>query len=107
MNEQQNLEITSDTEITAVETPIEEVNPETATPVQDTEAETAENAALTPESVAKLIEEAEERGYLRGRNESVDALMERAVTSQPPNEAYDDEDDPVMILKEMRRSVWD
>lgn len=56
----------------------------------------------------RLVNEAEERGYLRGRNEAVDVLMER-----PDHEAaarmpeIQDEEDPVMILRQMRRSVWD
>ncbi len=63
---------------------------------------------LTHEEMKRLVNEAEERGYLRGRNEAVDVLMER-----PDHEAaarmpeIQDEEDPVMILRQMRRSVWD
>lgn len=63
---------------------------------------------LTPDVVERMVKDAEERGYLRGRNEAVDALMERpgcGKLSECTDE--DDGEDAVMILREMRRSVWE
>lgn len=67
-----------------------------------------DNNSTTPD-LAKLIEEAENRGYLRGRNAKIEELMaepgmycplgveERAGAGLPQAE----------ILSNMRRSVWD
>lgn len=51
---------------------------------------------ITAQELAAAVAEAEQRGYLRGRNESIEALME-----MPP------EEDRVEILQHRRVSIWD
>lgn len=72
-----------------------------------TATEDEPTAVLTPEELDRLVSEAEERGYLRGRNEAVETLMNRPGHRKPAETEDDDGDDAVMILREMRRSVWD
>lgn len=56
--------------------------------------------------IEQLIAEAEARGYERGRNEGIEAWMNegRGVYAA---EREADGDGEVMILNNMRRSVWD
>ena len=71
-------------------------------------AEEEPTEALTPEMVDQMVRDAENRGYLRGRNEAVDARMESPGRGKRPECADDDDgEDAVMILREMRRSVWE
>ncbi|MDE5647944.1 MAG: hypothetical protein K2L69_09745 [Muribaculaceae bacterium] len=86
--------------------PAEEITETTPEPAETT-AEDEPEAVLTPNDIDRMINEAEERGYLRGRNEAVEALMNRPARQKPTDPDDDDGDDPVMILREMRRSVWD
>lgn len=60
-------------------------------------------------NIEQLIAEAEQRGYLRGRNESIKQLMAQPamyeqLNARPHQPSTDSE---VMILNNMRRSVWD
>lgn len=90
------------TELTEVPQEVTAETPATAV----TEEQPGE--VLTPEMVEQMVTDAEERGYLRGRNEAVDALMERPGCRKLPECAdEDDGEDAVMILREMRRSVWE
>jgi len=88
-----------------------ESNDVPSTPAGDNPA-TAENeppaAALTPEMEA-LIAEAEQRGYMRGRNESIEELMRRPAMLQtiPPADTTIPETDEPMILGNQRISIWD
>jgi len=61
------------------------------------------------EEVAKLIEEAENRGYLRGRNEKIEELMSAPGMYRPQriDESCVPGLPPTEILTNMRRSVWD
>ncbi len=86
--------------------PAEEITETTPEPAETT-AEDEPEAVLTPNDIDRMVNEAEERGYLRGRNEAVEALMNRPARQKPTDPDDDDGDDPVMILREMRRSVWD
>lgn len=86
--------------------PAEEITETTPEPAETT-AEDEPKAVLTPNDIDRMVNEAEERGYLRGRNEAVEALMNRPARQKPTDPDDDDGDDPVMILREMRRSVWD
>ncbi len=98
-------------------TEIDETAAATAEPTTEPEAVAEEPAAtatedeprgvLTPEELDCLVSEAEERGYLRGRNEAVETLMNRPGHRKPAESEDDDGEDAVMILREMRRSVWD
>lgn len=80
-------------------------------PVEETsaDAETAPEAAEEEPDWQALIAEAEERGYLRGRNENIAQLMERPgvferlgceVREEAPTGG-------VEILSRERRSIWD
>lgn len=63
--------------------------------------------AVTPTEVESLVAEAEQRGYVRGRNERIELEMH-----QPPMwngdvpESNERESQP-SILNNMRRSVWE
>ena len=100
---------------TPAEEPSKATDESTGTKEQDetlttepTETTTEEpEPILTHEEMKRLVNEAEERGYLRGRNEAVDVLMERPDHEAARMPEIQDEEDPVMILRQMRRSVWD
>lgn len=69
----------------------------------DSEGMTA--TVRTEAEVERLIAEAEARGYERGRNENIEAWMnEGRVGRQNDHEVAENE---VMILNNMRRSVWE
>lgn len=85
----------------------EAVTEEAAEEPAATATEDEPTAVLTPEELDRLVNEAEERGYLRGRNEAVETLMNRPSHRKPAEAEEDDGEDAVMILREMRRSVWD
>jgi hypothetical protein len=91
--------------------------PETAKQLDD--AETTEvcdddqQPTVTQEQLERLVAEAEERGYLRGRNESIAELMkrpgmfERADADSMSDSADSAGSSEVMILNNLRPSVWD
>jgi len=60
--------------------------------------------------IDKLVAQAEERGYLRGRNESIDELMRRPgmMEREPWSRACEQaaESEP-MILNNLKVSIWD
>lgn len=76
--------------------------------VAETEAEEAAEAA--PVDIEVLVAEAEARGYERGRNEGIEAWMHggRPEASNGStacdNDPYESE---VMILNNMRPSIWE
>lgn len=102
-------------EMTAVETAdgvAEETVTETEEQVMPEEAETAigEGTAAPPEpeeavDVEALIAEAEARGYERGRNEKIEAWMNEGRNGRPAVPAAHESE--VMILNNMRKSVWE
>lgn len=60
--------------------------------------------------IEALVAEAEERGYLRGRNESIERLMRRpGILEQEPwqRETYVQPETEPMILNNPRVSIWD
>lgn len=68
----------------------------------------ADTPASTPDiDIDALIAEAEQRGYIRGCNERIANLMEQPGPwqSQPP--ATQDDNDEILILNNLRPSVWD
>ncbi len=116
--------LSADAENGAVGTSEKEVADESVEVHEEEENEPQESAAdnekinsedvdggdnLETKEVAKLIEEAESRGYLRGRNEKIEELMsapgmyrplgigENCAPGLPTTE----------ILTNVRRSVWD
>lgn len=103
-------------EITAVET-ADGVAEETVTEAEEQvkpeeEAETAieEGTAAPAEpeeavDVEALIAEAEARGYERGRNEKIEAWMNEGRNGRPAVSAAHESE--VMILNNMRKSVWE
>ncbi len=67
------------------------------------EAETVHSA-----DVERLIAEAEERGYKRGRNENIAQLMEQPASVDPElNGLPSGGEAEVLILANIRPSVWD
>ena len=65
---------------------------------------------LTSERVAEMVEEAEQRGYLRGRNESIEELMRRpGMFERVPDVRVDDVDqgNAPEILSRRRVSIWE
>lgn len=69
----------------------------------------SDNGAITPDQLATLIDEAEQRGYLRGCNESIERLMARPTVFQRCSEspAQRPATDEILILNNIRPSVWD
>lgn len=70
----------------------------------------AENDEENSLDIEALIAEAEQRGYLRGLNERAEKQLQRpSVGSAPEQEhrEYTAENNEVMILNNIRKSVWD
>ena len=70
----------------------------------------AENDEENSRDIDALIAEAEQRGYLRGLNERAEKQLQRpSVGSAPEQERreYTAENNEVMILNNIRKSVWD
>lgn len=70
----------------------------------------AENDEENSLDIEALIAEAEQRGYLRGLNERAERQLQRpSVGSAPEQEhrEYTAENNEVMILNNIRKSVWD
>lgn len=65
------------------------------------------DAAQKPElpDIDRLIAEAEHRGYMRGRNESIEQLM-RPAESPADDGINRDRPSEVLILNNLRESVW-
>ena len=95
-------------------------NPENLTPEVQTanvkdvgnapEEEIAEeNSDMIAAEVEAKIAEAEHRGYLRGLNERAERLMQRPAPGEANigKKAEYHTDDEVMILNNIRKSIWD
>lgn len=70
----------------------------------DSEGMTA--TVRTEAEVERLIAEAEARGYERGRNENIEAWMNEGRSGRQ-NVIHEVAENEVMILNNMRRSVWE
>ena len=70
--------------------------PEEEAEAFDEAGEAAPGRTISEEEYAQAIAEAEQRGYLRGRNEQIDALMEESPEAEG-----------VEILQHPRVSIWD
>ncbi|MBD5211252.1 MAG: hypothetical protein HDS77_08320 [Bacteroidales bacterium] len=69
---------------------------------------TPTDGAISPEEVERLIAEAEARGYERGRNAGIEAwINESRRIALPHSREKPDCESEIMILNNMRRSVWD
>ena len=102
------------------ETGAEEIQPETTPEPEATEeapapAEAPESheSKETPEApdIEALLAEAEQRGYLRGRNEAIEASMHTPAlleTSRLPRARALEAPDPAsLFLSRIRPGVWD
>lgn len=56
--------------------------------------------------VERMIAEAEARGYERGRNENIEAWMNEGRAGRQ-NASHEVAENEIMILNNMRRSVWE
>ena len=65
-------------------------------------------AAPTPEEIEQMVAEAEQRGYLRGRNEQIEQLMEAPTgyETEALGEGGPLQGEP-MILGNLKPSIWD
>ena len=69
---------------------------------------TPTDGARSPEEVERLVAEAEARGYERGRNAGIEAwINESRRSALPHSREKPDCESEIMILNNMRRSVWD
>lgn len=58
--------------------------------------------------VRRLIEEAEQRGYIRGRNEQIEQVVMQPLDDDPTlPPAYSDSDSCPSFLANIRPSIWD
>lgn len=84
--------------------------PETSrTEEAETEAAPEEApAGPTTEEIEQMMAEAEQRGYLRGRNEQIEQLMEAPTgyETETPGEGGHLQGEP-MILGNLKPSIWD
>lgn len=84
--------------------------PETSrTEEAETEAAPEEApAGPTPEEIEQMMAEAEQRGYLRGRNEQIEQLMEAPTgyETETLGEGGHLQGEP-MILGNLKPSIWD
>ena len=81
----------------------------TRTEEAETEAAPEEAPAVpTPEEIEQMIAEAEQRGYLRGRNEQIEQLMEAPTgyETETLGEGGHLQGEP-MILGNLKPSIWD
>ncbi len=72
-------------------------------------SENSENSEISnsPE-LRRLIEEAEQRGYIRGRNEQIEQLVMQPLDDDPTlPPAYSDSDSCPSFLANIRPSIWD
>lgn len=66
---------------------------------------------MLPETVGidehrRLVAEAEQRGYLRGRNEQIELMINESGPEGDVSQVSATDDDDVMILRYLRRSKW-
>lgn len=74
------------------------------------DAENVCDEIVKASEIEVLVAQAEERGYLRGRNESIERLMHQpGILEQEPwrRETPGQTDSEPMILNNLRVSIWD
>lgn len=98
---------------TAPDTTHERQEPEQSSEAQDRSGE-AEEGAVSAEEVARLVAEAEQRGYLRGLNENAREMMRRPALLENPRVRTAPEKDrdtcqtfASRFLTRLPRGVWD
>lgn len=83
----------------------EEITSQTAEAVEATATEQPRSLSDDPE-VARLIAEAEERGYIRGRNDKIEQTVMR-IDDEPGYQSVDDGCDSCpSFLSHIRPSFW-
>lgn len=107
----------ADGNLPAIEAPdsIADTEPDKGDTLNSADAMTASHAiepeipvGQDSETIAQLVAEAEQRGYVRGRNERIGELMGAPSMWQPSGGDSDSRgESQVMILDNVRRSVWD
>lgn len=97
----------------APDTTHERQEPEQSSEAQDRSGE-AEEGAISVEEVARLVAEAEQRGYLRGLNENAREMMRRPALLENPRVRTAPEKDrdtcqtfASCFLTRLPRGVWD
>lgn len=96
-----------------METETDEIRKDEERSAADTPSASPYTGAEQPvPDIAEIERAAEQRGYLRGRNERIEELMGAPGMWQPLQSARRDDDDdeedaPTPILRDMRRSVWE
>ena len=65
-----------------------------------------EKTYLSEEQVQQMVVEAEERGYIRGKNEKIEISLKESETSSSREEEERNER-RLVILRSLRRSKWE
>lgn len=86
--------------------PNESLEENNSTQTPEATAETQPSVTDDPE-VRRLIEEAEQRGYIKGRNEQIDQVVMQPLDNPYQMPAYNDSDSCPSFLANIRPSVWD
>jgi len=85
--------------------------PEVATSATDPAPDPSPTPATEPEpapGMDELLQQAEQRGYLRGRNETIERLMAAPSMWQPASGAPEAPTESVpTILQNIRPCIWD
>ena len=100
------IDAATDTQVADEEVTVNE-NPESETE-ETPEAESPAESVPDVPDIERLVAEAEERGYKRGRNERIAELMENpsAADVSLPDDAPAEEPE-ILILNNIRPSIWD
>ncbi|MDE6448565.1 MAG: hypothetical protein K2L41_00620 [Muribaculaceae bacterium] len=100
-----------DAETVTAEDAVGDINDDNAVPetIREPESETTQDVeAPRGAELERLIAEAEERGYRRGRNESISRLMEHPARVDPELDNMPGAGEPeILILANIRPSIWD
>lgn len=100
-------EVTASAEATPMETESEiTANEPAEEPARQTAEVTAAVAAVPIDEVERLVAEAEQRGYLRGRNETIEAEVMPAPSPSAADDSTVGESCP-SFLAHLRPGFWD
>ena len=84
-----------------------DVAPDATTPAPDPTPEPVTGTDADPD-MDELLRQAEQRGYLRGRNEAIERLMAAPSMWQPASGTSAAPEEPVpTILQNIRPCIWD
>lgn len=105
VSSEQSIEISSgDAEISS-----EQISESSSTQnVETSDTSNQSSEMVAKEEVEKMLKEAEERGYLRGKNEQIEKIMEKpSIFSQQPFSEESGDISELLILKKLRKSKWE